>query len=227
MLDIAANVAAYLRDRSREERAASFDYCFNYFQGFRASDDIAGVGRPENLEASCLHLGYYLASWGMLRGSTVLHSKSYRFFIPVIEAIAEESSEIWDIDVHRYNDHTVNALLELTERVRTAITAKPSAGGLAKSPTNTLVTKVLLGVFGSTPAFDTFFTRGLRLVTGKPARLNQSTLRAIADFYAANARAIDHERVRTLDFASDRLTRLRYPRAKVIDMVFLIEGGGS
>jgi len=57
--------------------------------------------------------------------------------------------------------------------------------------------------------------------------LNQSTLRAIADFYAANARAIDHERVRTLDFASDRLTRLRYPRAKVIDMVFLIEGGGS
>jgi len=158
-------VAAYVRDRSREERAASFDYCFNYFQGFRASDDIAGVGRPENLEASCLHLGYYLASWGMLRGSTVRHSKSYRFFIPVIEAIAEESSEIWDIDVHRYNDHTVNALLELTERVRTAITAKPSAGGLAKSPTNTLVTKVLLGVFGSTPAFDTFFTRGLRLVT--------------------------------------------------------------
>lgn len=57
--------------------------------------------------------------------------------------------------------------------------------------------------------------------------MNQSTLRAIADFYAANARAIDHERVRTLDFASDRLTRLRYPRAKVIDMVFLIEGGGS
>jgi len=30
-------MAAYLRDRSREERAASFDYCFNYFQGFRSS----------------------------------------------------------------------------------------------------------------------------------------------------------------------------------------------
>ena len=227
MVDIAANVAEYLRDRSREERAASFDYCFNYFQGFRASDDIAGLAQPANLEASCLHLGYYLASWGMLRGSTVLHTKSYRFFIPVIEAISAEPSEIWDIDVHRYNDHKVNALLELVERIRAAITAKPSAGELAKIPTNTLVTKVLLGVFGSIPAFDTFFTHGLRSVTGKAARLNQSTLLTIADFYRANARAIDQQRVRTLDFASDRLTRQRYPRAKVIDMVFLIEGGGS
>ena len=107
------------------------------------------------------------------------------------------------------------------------MTAMSSAGALAKVPTNTLVTKVILGVFGSIPAFDTFFTRGLRSVTGKPVRLNAPTLRLIADFYQANAQMIDRQRVRTLDFASDHLTRLRYTRAKVIDMVLLIEGGGS
>ena len=35
MIDIAANVAQYLGDRSPVERASSFDYCFNYFQRFR------------------------------------------------------------------------------------------------------------------------------------------------------------------------------------------------
>ncbi|MGH9089771.1 MAG: hypothetical protein ACRDZR_00080 [Acidimicrobiales bacterium] len=226
MVDIAANVASYLRDRSRDERAASFDYCFNYFQSYRPHD-LTTLAEPENLEASCLHLGYYLASWGMLRGSTVLHTKSYRFFIPVIKTIAAEPAAIWDIDVDRYDDHTIDALLDLIERIRSAITAKPSGDELAKIPTNTLVTKVILGVFGSVPAFDTFFCRGLRSVTGKPVRLNVPTLLAVANFYSANARAIDRERVRTLDFASDHLTGLRYPRAKVIDMVFLIEGGGS
>lgn len=226
MVAIVANVAEYLRDRSREERAASFDYCFNYFQSYR-SRNVSGLAEPENLEASCLHLGYYLASWGMLRGSTVLHTKSYRFFIPVIEAIATEPPAIWDIDVNRYDERTIDALLGLIERISAALTAKPSAGGPAKLPTSTLVTKVLLGVFGSIPAFDTFFSRGLRSITDKPVRLNASTLQAIADFYRANSRAIDHERVRTLDFASDRLTRLRYTRAKVVDMVLLIEGGGS
>lgn len=226
MVDIVANVAEYLRDRSREERAASFDYCFNYFQSYR-SRDVSGLAEPENLEASCLHLGYYLASWGMLRGSTVLHTKSYRFFIPVIEAVAAEPPHVWDIDANRYDDRTIDTLLDLIERIRSAMTAKPLTGALAKVPTNTLVTKVVLGVFGSIPAFDTFFTRGLRSVTGKPVRLNAPTLRLIADFYQANAQTIDRQRVRTLDFARDHLTRLRYTRAKVIDMVLLIEGGGS
>lgn len=155
MVDIVANVAEYLRDRNREERAASFDFCFNYFQSCR-SRDVSGLAGPENLEASCLHLGYYLASWRMLRGSTVLHTKSYRFFIPVIEAIATEPPDIWDIDANRYDDRSIDTLLVLIERIRSAMTATPLAGALAKVPTNTLVTKVVLGVFGSIPAFDTF-----------------------------------------------------------------------
>jgi hypothetical protein len=86
---------------------------------------------------------------------------------------------------------------------------------------------VLLGVFGSVPAFDTFFKRGFRTVTGKAVKMDQRTLGAIRDFYAANAATIDQQLVRTLDFASGRPTPLRYTRAKIIDMIFLIEGGGS
>ena len=106
MIDVAANVAQYLGDRSPVERASSFDYCFNYFQRFRDSATTGRLADPEHLEASCLHLGYYLASWGMLRGSTALHTKSYRFFVPVIETIAEEPPPLWSIDADVYTEET-------------------------------------------------------------------------------------------------------------------------
>jgi hypothetical protein len=227
LVDIAQNIHRYFRDRSPTERAASFDYCFNYFQGFRAHDDIDALASPLNIEVSCLHLGYYLASWGMLRGSTVLHTKSYRFFVPVIQAIAREPAAVWRIDVDRYTNANMAELMELKHRISSAMSVEPSAGNPANVPTETLVTKVILGVFGSVPAFDTFFKRGFRTVTDKAVKMDLQTLRTIRDFYAANADAVDQQRARTLDFASGRPTPLLYTRAKVIDMVFLIEGGGS
>jgi hypothetical protein len=227
LINIAANVARYFGDRSPAERAASFDYCFNYFQDFRSRGEIDALALPPNIEASCLHLGYYLASWGMLRGSTVLHTKSYRFFVPVIQAIAQEPPSVWGIDVDQYADASIAELLQLKSRMRAAMAVTSPGGDPVTVPTDTLVTKVLLGVFGSVPAFDTFFKRGFRAVTDKAVKMDQRTLSAIGDFYAANAAAIDQQRARTLDFATGRLTRLRYTRAKIIDMVFLIEGGGS
>ena len=227
MIEIAVNVAKYFGDRSPVERAASFDYCFNYFQSFRSCDIIETLALPSNIEASCLHLGYYLASWGMLRGSTMLHTKSYRFFAPVIEAIAQERPAVWGIDANKYTDANITKLLELKSRMSAAMTTKSAEGNLVTVPTDTLITKVLLGVFGSVPAFDTFFKRGFRTVTDRAVKVDQRTLRAIGDFYAANAAAIDQQRARTLDFARGQPTALRYTRAKVIDMVFLIEGGGS
>jgi hypothetical protein len=227
LIDIAANVAKYFGDRSPVERAASFDYCFNYFQGFRARDEIAALASPANVESSCLHLGYYLASWGMLRGSSVLHTKSYRFFVPVIQAIAQEPEAVWGIDVDKYTEANIAELLELSRRISAAMAAKSAKGDPVTAPTETLVTKVLLGIFGSVPAFDTFFKLGFRTVTDKAVKTDRSTFGAIREFYTANLAAIDQQRARTLDFASGRPTPLRYTRAKVIDMVFLIEGGGS
>jgi hypothetical protein len=84
--------------RMPDERYASFDYCFNYFQSFRESDRISELGNDSNLLTSCLHLGFYLASWGMYRGSTQLLQKSLRHLIPAIEEIARTEPDKWEID---------------------------------------------------------------------------------------------------------------------------------
>jgi len=61
---IDANLRKYLGQRQPSTRSSSFDYCFNYFQSYREAGDISGMFRRENMDLSCLHLGFYLASMG-------------------------------------------------------------------------------------------------------------------------------------------------------------------
>ena len=46
----------------------------------------------------------------------------------------------------------------------------------------------------------------------------------LARFYEANSRVIESHRVPTLDFDTGASTSRLYTRAKVIDMIFFVEG---
>lgn len=62
--------------RKPNERLASFDYCYNYFYLFYKKGKISELASKENLQTSCLQLGFYLASFGTMRGSTFLIKKA-------------------------------------------------------------------------------------------------------------------------------------------------------
>jgi hypothetical protein len=81
-LDINDNLDAFLCRRSPAARYASFDYCFNYFQEARDNHETTRLAHDDRLELSCLHLGFYLASWGMMRGSGGLHGHSLHELVP-------------------------------------------------------------------------------------------------------------------------------------------------
>jgi hypothetical protein len=112
-LDLETNLRRYLNGtksgggRRPETRYTSFDYCFNYFQSFRDSGNVAAIASREYIQQSCLHLGFYLASWGMLRGSAELLQKSVRHFVPVIETIACTNPASWQIDADTYTDSNI------------------------------------------------------------------------------------------------------------------------
>lgn len=208
-LDLADNLRRYLVDRRPNERYASFDYCFNYFQSFRESGDIAALASPSNIQLSALQLGFYLASWGMLRGSAELLQKSAKYLVPIIEIVARTRASIWEIDVDSYDESNNLHILELATTIR------------RNYPTmsDTLVTKIMLGVFGNVPAFDTNFKQGFKVSTFGP-----KALRKISRFFQENAQVIDAHRVKTLGFINGEHTQRSYTRAKVIDMAFFIEG---
>ena len=154
-MDIEANLAKFIGDRTPDARYTSFDYCFNYFQSFREQDRAAEMATSENMQLSCLHLGFYLASWGMFRGSSTLLLKSVKHYEPVVEVVAAAPPSIWKIDVDCYSDEVWKAIQRLDHQIRSAFHHPNGVSDI-------LVTKVLLGVFGNVPAFDTFFKAGFR-----------------------------------------------------------------
>lgn len=210
-MDIERNLQAYLAAREPMARYTSFDYCFNYFQSHREQAKLPELLRGDALQVSCLHLGFYLASWGMLRGSSALLRRSVRHFIPLIEVVANSSAEIWELDANMYGDGNCPVLFDTARRITAA---------LPDGASDILVTKIMLGTFGCVPAFDTYFKKGFGVST-----FGSKALRKVGEFYRANAEVIERNRVQTLEFDSGEATERRYSRAKVIDMIFFVAGG--
>jgi hypothetical protein len=210
MVNVEANVQEYLGARDPGARYTSFDYCFNYFQSHNEQGHLAALLEGQALQLSCLHLGFYLASWGMMRGSAALFQRSLRQFVPVIAVIAEAPAAVWETDAHLYRDGKCPEILETASRIEAA---------LSNDASQTLVTKIMLGTFGCLPAFDTFFKSGFGI-----ARFEPKALKEIGEFYREHAEVIEESRVQTLEFNSGKPTDRRYTRAKVIDKIFFTEG---
>ncbi len=191
------------------ERYTSYDYCYNYFRQTDLTNDI---------EKSCLVLGFYLASWGMLRGSSFLLQKSIKHLEPTIEYISTLDKSFWNIDVDQYTNENIDTILEIYENIKLKLVPQNKAH-------LTLVTKVLLGVFGFVPAFDQYFCYTFRKIYKEQENcaftsFNQKSLNCIKDFYDKNKIEIDRlsAKTYTLDFETGEKTKLNYTKAKIIDM---------
>ena len=149
----------------------------------------------------------------MFRGSAFLPDKSAKVFECVIEAIAVQPDAFWKADVDCYAPDNIPCLLDFKK----TIIRFPD---FSKS-TDTLITKIMLGVAGNVPAFDINFKKGFGVWT-----FGERSLQKIADYYKENSHIIDEYRkkLRTLDFSTGQPTGRLYTRAKVIDMIFFEEG---
>lgn len=101
-INLEANLQRYLGGnnpspdgRDPTERNVSFDHCFNYFQSYREAGITHELASSANVQLSCLHLGFYLASWGMLRNSKLMQ-KNAKYLVPVVEVIATADASLWD-----------------------------------------------------------------------------------------------------------------------------------
>jgi hypothetical protein len=191
-----------------DDRYTSFDYCYNYF---RTTKDL-----NIDLEKSCLVLGFYLASWGMFRGSSFLLQHSVSHFKPTIQYINSLDKSIWDIDVDRYDKNNIELITNIYKEIKERLIPNDNTD-------LTLITKVLLGVFGFIPAFDSYFCDTFRLIFDGECgfrRVNEVSLNLISNFYQANKDSIDNlsNNTFTTDFLTGKKTMIKYPKAKIIDM---------
>jgi hypothetical protein len=169
LMPIREKIQAYYGDISGEhDRYRSWEHCYRYFR----------IHAPERLNSdrnhAALQLGFYLASWGMYRGSSFLLQYTYTAHLGVIDQlIAPQFECLWR---HEFGP-TQNGL-ELVPAVTAAITAireayRPFAHpSEARQASDTLVTKVLLGTFACLPACDRYLIDGFKGAGLKYSYLN-------------------------------------------------------
>lgn len=148
----------------------------------------------------------------MLRGSSFLLERSPAHLKQLVIAISKMNPRLWEIDVDDYNDETISLLLDCRWQIIEAL-------GAHYKPSDTLVTKIMLGVFANIPAYDHYFRKSLGVHT-----VNKNSLLKIRSFYEANHAELDSYKVYTYDFLTGGETNLAYTKAKLIDMCGFIDG---
>jgi len=200
------------KGRKPDERYASFDFCYNYFYSFYKNRKLSELANKKNLQMSCLQVGFYLASWGMMRGSSFLLEKSVRNFSSLIITISKMNPKLWEIDVADYDEENISLLLDCKQQIINAL-------GKENKPSDTLVTKIMLGVFANIPAFDQYFRKSLKVYL-----VNEKSLLKIKEFYIKNKEDFDSFKIHTFDFLTSGETNYIYTKAKLIDMCGFIAG---
>ncbi len=130
-------------------RYKSWEHCYNAFDNKDESTDILA-----------LHLGFYLASWGMYRGSSGLLWKDYKVHYEAVEIIKKHHHLRYEfIDLPRKED-VINVFKELSEYYSKLVYYNGKDNKLITA-TDTLISKIILGALGCLPAFDRYFNLGL------------------------------------------------------------------
>lgn len=186
-------------------RYYSFDLCYSHFRNLKLKNEI-------NIEQSCFVLWSYLGSWGMLRGSSyLLKTKNPLYFKELVEWVYCQDKTVWEIDVE---DYRTPEKVEIILKIYQVIFDKISDG--ENKPTKTLITKIILGVFGILPAFDSFFCKTFEFSNSK---VTQKNLIKIYDFYLENKQVIDElQKERFVKDSNHNSTNWHYTKAKIIDM---------
>ena len=212
--DITEIVNRFKSQSNKDDRYRSYDYCYNYFKNTEYL--------TKDIEKSCLTLGFYLASWGMYRGSSFILQKSlfhYKETIIYLNDLKKSDAKVWEIDIDKYDNDNIEKLIKIYNQI-CGILVK-SGDETKKHRSITLVTKLMLGVFGSVPAFDNYFIETFsNHGKCKFKVFNKNSLFQIKDFYDSNYEEIDalSNSIKTLDFLTGEETPLNYTKAKIIDM---------
>ena len=192
-------------------RYLSWEHCYGYFRT-RTPQAIAA-----DRDHAALQLAFYLASWGMYRGSSFLLQRAYTVHLGVIEKLTEPPfAVLWEQEFGAGPNDTelLPAVLKAADAVRKAYKPfVPTAD--SRQPSDTLVTKVLLGTLGCLPACDRYFVAGFKSAGFSFSSLNAKSVARILKFCHDNIATFRVEQARI-----ENVGGMRYPLMKLVDMYF-------
>lgn len=190
-------------------RYMSWRHCYDNFVSLRTHRD------DKTVDYLCLHLAFYLASWGMYRGSSFLLQKDYKVHEPVVRIIMEEKYDsLCGITAEELReDENLDLLDDISDRIRRAYAEeRPSFEGMVNNATDTLVSKILLGALGCVPAYDRYYIQAVKHYDISSGNYNRNSVRDIAKYYIDNKTEFEAIRHQMSECGTE------YPAMKLMDM---------
>lgn len=190
-------------------RYLSWRHCYNAFSANRNSSD------ESTMDYLALHLAFYLASWGMYRGSSFLLQKDYKVHIPVVKIIMEKRYDpLMGISAEELiKNENLTLLEEVSDRIRKAYAdERPSFEGMINNATDTLVTKILLGTLGCVPAYDRYYVQAVRRYKISVGEYCRESVKAVAKYYLTYKDRFETVREELSECGT------QYPAMKLMDM---------
>ena len=193
-------------------RSRSWEHCYRAFRDARTDPS------PDYDHLS-LHLAFYLASWGMYRGSCFILQKDYKVHTPIVEEILKPEydclfglacADLRKSEVQMMLETVNNYIADYFDQIR-----KEVAGREVASPVSPiLITKILMGTLGCVPAYDRFFVDGIKKYKVTTQEYSLKSVRKLAEFYEAHNDRLEEAR------RGMRIGDLVYPQMKLLDMGF-------
>lgn len=168
----------------------------------------------------CLELAFYLASWGMYRGSSGLLQKNHLIHQGAVEILfSKDNLDLKCSSKQEMSPEKIPHILQIQKQLAThysnILFTRGSALQKPITPTDTLTSKILLGTFACVPAYDRYFIVGLNEIGLKHSKFNAASLKGLFTFINDNITEI--KKCQTL--IQQKIQR-HYPVMKVLDMYF-------
>ena len=193
-------------------RYRSWEHCYKCFYDARNNPNC-------DYDYLSLQLAFYLASWGMYRGSSFLLQKDYRVHIPVVEELLKTQYDcLSGIECRDLKSRYVQEQLEKLSLFMTdfygTIRKNVKKEEIKAQLSTTLITKILMGVLGCVPAYDRYFIEGIKSRKITIANYNIKSLLGLAEFYEKNRDRLESARKQLSVYG------MPYPQMKLLDMGF-------
>ncbi len=130
-----------------------------------------------------LQLAWYLASWGMLQKSALVRFDHLVHKDLVIELSKLKYQPLFQADG---SQESIALTLETAEIISLHYQKYWQNTGISSLVTDTLISKILLGVFGCTPALDKYFTESAKTLGIAAAQISSRSLRQLWNYYQRN-----------------------------------------
>ena len=216
-------------------RFKSWEYCHQVFYEVHSSGKQL---KEEDVDLLALHLSFYLASWGMYRGSTFILQRDYKTHKEIVRRIFNKKyGDLWRFDPSSADEKEFPKIAKLaTEAYSDIVDAYGEIperyfvdddGDDEKPISMTLITKILMGTFAICPAFDRFFKDGIHWYNKKHENIKSRIMGPVSHYEREDK--FESDLINLFIFAkqqanylntADTATAFAYPIMKKVDMFF-------